>query len=84
MTKLEQRANEYSYENYVDYVDAWGEHDSDFQEIKEAYINGAEYMLTMVCKWLQKYADGYGIPEKESGGVYVDDLIEGLKEDMGE
>ena len=84
MTKLEQRANEHAYENYVDYVDAWGEHDSDFQEIKESYMDGAEYMLSMVCKWLREYADGYGIPEKESGGVYVDDLISDLKEDMGE
>ena len=84
MTTLEKRASDYSYENYIDYVDAWGEHDNDFQEIKEAYIDGAEYMLARVCKWLNDYADGYGIPEKESGGVYVDDLIDCLKEDMGE
>lgn len=60
MTKLEQRANEYSYENYVDYVDAWGEHDSDFQEIKEAYINGAEYMLQRVLTFMRTFQNGNG------------------------
>ena len=53
-------------------------------DIREAFVDGAEYMLKRVREWLEEYADGFGIPESESGGVYVDDLISELLNDMKE
>lgn len=60
MTKLEKRASDYAYENYIDYVDAWGEHDSDFHEIKDAYVDGAEYMLQRVLTFMRTFQNGSG------------------------
>ena len=52
--------------------------------IKEAYENGMVDMLERVCEWLKTYADDFGVPESESGKVYVDDLVVELRNDMEE
>jgi hypothetical protein len=60
MTKLEKRASDYSYENYIDYVDAWGEHNNTFHDIKDAYVDGAEYMLRRVLTFMRTFQNGNG------------------------
>ena len=55
-----------------------------YSSMSYAFEDGANYMLERVCEWLEEYADGFGIPESESGGVYVDDLISELRKDMEE
>ena len=73
MTKTELAAKQYLMENSAKDVST-----------KESFEEGADYMLERVCEWLEEYADGFGIPESESGGVYVDDLISELRKDMEE
>ena len=61
MTKLEKRASDYAYENYIDYTDAWGEHCETFRDIKEAYTDGAEYMLERILTFMRTFQDGEGV-----------------------
>lgn len=48
-------------------------------DIKEAFEEGAEWMqkkmIEKACEWLKEYGDDFGVPESESGRVYVDDLV---------
>lgn len=43
------------------------------------FINGAEWMqkkmIEKACEWLKEYGDDFGVPESESGRVYIDDLV---------
>lgn len=43
------------------------------------FIQGAEWadrtMIEKACEWLKEYGDDFGVPESESGRVYVDDLV---------
>ena len=71
MTKTELAAKQYSIENSAKDV-----------SIKEAFEEGTDYMLNIVCEWLEKYVNDFGIPESESGGVYVNDLLYELRKDM--
>ena len=32
-------------------------------------------MIEKACAWLKEYGDDFGVPESESGRVYVDDLL---------
>lgn len=57
MTKIEKQASDYSYENYIDYVDSWGEECDTFHDTKEAFIDGAEWMLERVITWLKFNTD---------------------------
>ena len=43
------------------------------------FIEGAKWadktMIDKACAWLKEYGDDFGVPESESGRVYVDDLV---------
>ena len=85
MTKIEQLAEKYADANYSEYsTDGGWSTESDYEAIKDAYRNGAADMLEKVCKWLKEYANDFGVPESESGRVYVDDLVDELRKDMEE
>lgn len=32
-------------------------------------------MIERACEWLKEHGDDFGVPESESGGGYVDDLV---------
>ena len=78
MTKTAELA-----ENYRQQFRGSGNHITSM-DIKDAYRNGAQDMLERVCEWLKTYADDFGVPESESGKVYVDDLVVELRKDMEE
>ena len=85
MTKIIELAKEYAQANYNEWVgDNYWQVDNDYEDIKDAYRNGAQDMLERVCEWLKKYADDFGVPELESGKVYVNDLVAELRQDMEE
>ena len=78
MTKTEQLAEKYADANYNEWVsDNWWQDENDYDDIKDAYRNGSTDMLERVCEWLKTYADDFGVPESESGKVYVDDQLIG-------
>ena len=77
MTKLEKRASDYADENSFDYVDSWGEHDSTYIDIKEAYVDGAEYMLRRVLTFMRNFQNG-------SGEFPLYDYIDNVKKTMEE
>ena len=85
MTKTTELAKKYAHANYNEWTgDNWWEVENDYDDIKDAYRNGAQDMLERVCEWLKIYADDFGVPESESGKVYVDDLVAELSKDMEE
>lgn len=52
------------------------------------FINGAEWadktMIDKACEWLKEYGGDFGVPESESGRVYVDDLVYEFRKAMEE
>ena len=80
MTKTEQLAEKYADAKAACYDDYYDIHCN----IKDAYRNGAYDMLERVCEWMKTYADDFGVPESESGKVYVNDLVAELRKDMEE
>lgn len=43
-----------------------------------------KYLIEKACEWLKKYGDDFGVPESESGKVYVDDLVYEIRKAMEE
>ena len=85
MTKTAELAKEYAQANYNEWVgDNYWQVENDYEDIKDAYKNGAQDMLERVLEWLKAYANDFGVPESESGKVYVDDLVTELRKDMEE
>ena len=85
MTKTTELAERYAEANYSEYsTDGGWSTESDYEDIKDAYRNGAHDMLESVLEWLKTYADDFGVPESESGKVYVDDLVADLRNAMEE
>ena len=39
-------------------------------------------MIDKACQWLKTNANDFGVPESESGRVYVDDLVAEFREAM--
>ena len=48
-------------------------------KFEDGFIEGAKWadktMIEKACEWLKEYGDDFGVPESESGRVYVDDLV---------
>ena len=48
-------------------------------KFEDGFIEGAKWadktMIEKACAWLKEYGDDFGVPESESGRVYVDDLV---------
>ena len=54
MTKTTELAKDYAQANYNEWVgDNYWQVENDYEDIKDAYRNGAEDMLERVCKWLE-------------------------------
>ena len=54
MTKTTELAEKYAQANYNEWVgDNWWEVENDYDDIKDAYRNGAADMLERVCEWLK-------------------------------
>lgn len=60
MTQLELRAHEYADENRIEFVDNRGEYDSTYFDIRDSYIDGAEYMLNRVLTFMRNFKNGQG------------------------
>ena len=39
-------------------------------------------IIEKACEWLKENVDKYGVPESESGKVFVDDLVEDFRKEM--
>lgn len=50
-------------------------HRYDEKTFKEAVEWADKTMIEKACEWLKEYGDDFGVPESESGRVYVDDLV---------
>lgn len=50
----------------------------------DAIVWADKTMIEKACKWLKEYGDDFGVPESESGRVYVDDLICDFRKAMEE
>ena len=50
-------------------------HRYDEKTFKEAVEWADKTMIEKACEWLEEYGDDFGVPESESGRVYVDDLV---------
>lgn len=63
-------------------------HESGYNAIPSTLFEMATWadktMINKVCEWLKAYANDFGVPESESGRVYVDDLVAELTEAMEE
>lgn len=54
MTKTEQLADQYACEHYSEYsTDGGWSTESDYEDIKDAYRNGAQDMLERMLKYLE-------------------------------
>ena len=54
MTKTTELAKEYAHANYNEWVgDNYWQVDNDYEDIKDAYKNGAQDMLERVLKYLE-------------------------------
>ena len=59
-------------------------HRYDERSFKEAVEWADKTMIDKACEWLKENADDFGVPESESGRVYVDDLVAEFREAMEE
>ncbi len=62
MTELEKAADNYTEkaENILKYSDGWEEY-SDWEYVKKAYINGAEWAIDKACDAFCKFCGHYAI-----------------------
>ena len=77
MTRREEIINNIGYKMTraaLEYVEK-----HEFADAIDAFEAGAEWMqekmIDKACEWLKEYGDDFGVPESESGRVYVDDLV---------
>lgn len=56
--------------------------------LRIGFIEGAKWadktMIDKACEWLKEHGGDFGVPESESGRVYVDDLVCEFREAMEE
>jgi hypothetical protein len=86
LSELFDKANEMVSKRYPDCNASIKEMNS----YRDGYIHGmTEKLEGMIpiekaCAWLKEYGDDFGVPESESGRVYVDDLVYEFRKAMEE
>lgn len=49
---------------------------------RKAMENQKKVLIDKACEWLKTYANDFGVPESESGRVYIDDLVAEFRKAM--
>ena len=61
MTKTTELAKEYAHANYNEWAgDNYWQVENDYEDIKDAYINGAQDMLERVLDFMKNFQNGSG------------------------
>ena len=80
--EIRNKAYELGQKYFPNANNVWARANIEAQYVSSACTEMAEWMqkkmIEKACEWLKAYANDFGVPESESGKVYVDDLVEGF------